>query len=420
MFLLATSTLPACSCSGTDPVGPGVPPVTNDGGTTQPNDKLALSFESVPFDTGLSYITDMTFAPDSDEFMLADLYGGYALAKMTADGAEVVAAGKIDDVFTEFDAGQLAIAIDPEFADNSYFYLAANRSKGRVVVRRYTLDREDEAATVASGVVILEIDAGNTPRWHNISSMGFEPDGTMWLLVGDKGLFEPAQDPTDILGTLMRILPSKEAGVGGYTTPEGAPKYSPEADDAVYAIGVRSPWKGILHDGRWYYGEVGLDDFEEINVIDAPGRNFGWPEVEGLCAEDILGKKPDCDAYDDPWIVYGRSSSHTFVLEDVDAVPTSKRSTYVGWIHQAGPDPYDGLWDDVLVFGDAYVGFMRAVELDKPDASWHLGHMPFPSAWMQAPDGYVYVATLSKEPDAKDPSNVSGRPSPLLRAVPTK
>jgi hypothetical protein len=136
--------------------------------------------------------------------------------------------------------------------------------------------------------------------------------------------------------------------------------------------------------------------------------------VEGLCAEDVLGNEPDCTLYDDPVIAYGRSSSETFVREDLRATPTNKRSVYVGWIYEPREgDPYEGLWNDVMVFGDAYIGFMRAAPIADPSQSWHLGHMNFPTAWGQAPDGFVYVTAYPGEPPDETGDEVP--PSPLYR-----
>jgi hypothetical protein len=68
-----------------------------------------------------------------------------------------------------------------------------------------------------------------------------------------------------------------------------------------------------------------------------------------------------------------------------------------------------------VVWGDAYVGFIRAAELDDLANSWHLGHMPFPTAWGQAPDGFVYMTSYPiAPPDEVGP----GEPfSPLQRIV---
>jgi len=389
---------------------PSEPPVI-------PPGALQVRLEQVPYETTLDYVTDLAFTPDaSGEFLAIDLYGKFEHARLDADGAVSLMSGKFDDVYAEFDAGQLGVAIDPDFAENGFFYIATNLAKNHVQLRRYTLVRDSFAQTHDSEVVILELRVASSPRWHNITSLGFDEEGVMWVLVGDKGLFDPAQDESDLLGSLIRILPSKVDGVGGYATPEGGPAYSPTSDPAVYAIGIRSPWKGRYHEGRWFFGDVGLDDVEEVNVIGAPGQNFGWPVVEGPCAEDIRGTEPDCSLYDDPWVYYGRSSSEQFVRDDLRASATNKRSVYVGWIYQPTEnDRYGGLWNDVVVWGDAYVGFMRAAELDDPASSWHLGHMQFPTAWGQAPDGFVYVTSYPAEP----PDNVGpGEPaSPLQRIV---
>jgi hypothetical protein len=379
---------------------------------------LAIEFEQVSYPTTHDYVTDLAFASDdTGEFLTIDLYGGFEHARLDEGGVTMLLSGRFDDVYTDFDAGQLGLALDPDFTDNGLFYVATNLSKSRVQIRRYTLDRESFEQTQDSEVVILDEDVGRSPRWHNITSMGFDEDGVMWVLFGDKGLFEPAQDVRSLVGKLIRILPSKEEGVGGYTVPEDAPKYSEEALDEVYAVGIRSPWKGRYHEGRWFFGDVGLDDFEEINVIEAAGQNFGWPVVEGMCEDDVLDTDPDCTLYDDPVIAYGRSSSSQFVREDPSANPTNRRSVYVGWIYQPNEnDPYDGLWDDVMVFGDAYVGFMRAAPLDEPARSWHIGHMAFPTAWGQGPDGFVYMTAYSNEPP--DEPGGGGPESRLYRIVP--
>ncbi|MGB5810332.1 MAG: PQQ-dependent sugar dehydrogenase [Polyangiales bacterium] len=398
LFLLL---LAACSSDRPPPV---IPPGV-----------LQVEFEQVPFDTTLDYVTDFAFLPgDSGEFLAIGLYGKLELARLDQDGAASLLSGRFDDVYTEFDAGQLGLAIDPDFDSNRFFYIATNIAKNHVQLRRYTLG-STFSEIEASEVLILDLRVrSSAPRWHNISSLGFEEDGVMWVLVGDKGLFEPAQDPSDILGALIRILPSKEEGVGGYTIPEGAPRYSGDADPAVFAIGIRSPWKGRYHEGRWFFGDVGLDLFEEVNVISTVGENFGWPDVEGLCSEDARDTAPDCALYDDPPISYGRSNSEMFVRDDLDANATNKRSVYVGWIYQPNDDdPYEGMWNDVVVFGDAYVGFMRAAEIDALGDSWHLAHLDFPTAWGQAPDGFVYVTSYPAEPP--DEVGSGGPPSPLYR-----
>src|SRR5690606_39660761 len=57
------------------------------------------------------------------------------------------------------------------------------------------------------------------------------------------------------------------------------------SDLRVYHYGVRSPfrvsWDTLA--GDFYFGEVGQDSHEEINIAPAgsAGLNFGWPAWEG-------------------------------------------------------------------------------------------------------------------------------------------
>lgn len=404
LLFLGVAFVTACSTEPREP--PVIPPGV-----------LQVEFEEVPYSTTLRYITDLAFVPgDSGEFLAIDLYGSFEHGRLDPGGAISLMSGRFDDVYPEMDAGQLGIALDPGFAGNRLFYVATNVATNRVQIRRYALDRDSFTRTRDSEVVILDLRVSSSPRWHNISSMGFDEEGVMWALVGDKGLFDPAQDETSILGKLIRIIPSTEDGVGGYTTPRDGPRYSDTSDPAVYAIGIRSPWKGRYHQGRWYFGDVGLEDIEEVNVVSGPGHNFGWPVVEGRCEDDVLGNEPSCPLYDDPAIAYGRSSSEQFARDDLRATPTIQRAVYVGWIYQPREDdPYEGKWDDVVVFGDAYLGFMRAAPIDALNESWHLGHMNFPTAWGQAPDGFVYVTAYPGEPPENPGSDET--PSPLYRLV---
>lgn len=373
--------------------GCGSEPVIPEGG-------LQLGFEAIEHDLAFPYMTDMEFARSpADEVILTNLTGEFAHLRLEGDRMVTLSEVFIDEVYADLDAGLLGVAIDPAFETNHYIYLSLNLSKTVNELRRYTVFDDDPQKTLDSQVLILRTETPGSPRWHNMTSLGFEDDQVMWITSGDKGMFTPAQDPADVRGSLLRIVPSREEGVGGYTIPEGAELFADGADPAVYTKGLRSPWRAIYHDGVWYVGDVGLDDIEEIDVIDAPKQNLGWNLVEGPCELDILGTAPaDCaERFVDPWIYYNRSNSHLFVAEDGNAAPTNKRSVYAGWIYEpTDNDPYLGRWNDLLVFGDTYVGFMRAKPLDG-GADYHVGHLQWASGWGQAPDGYVYVTAMSGE-----------------------
>lgn len=375
--------------------------------------RLRLSFEPIA-ELPFSLVTGIEFLPNgSDEFLIVDRDGGFAHMRLASENVELLTQGHIDGLYIEHAGatGILALSLDPDFENNHFFFVAVTLARDRAAVHRYTL-HEDAAMTLASAVTILDIKARGAPRWHNIMAMGFDETGLMWVMVGDKGLFDPAQAANSFLGSMLRIAPSKEEGKGGYSVP-GERRYFAGGHPGVFTIGIRSPWRAAYSDGRWFFGDVG-DRVEEINVIDRPGMNLGWPNVEGPCQKDPEWTGT-CHEYTDPWESYSRSSSDRFVIDDPDAVPTTSRSVYVGWVYRrTEADPYAERFNDVVTFGDTYVGFVRGKRIDSDGPSWHAGHLEWASAWAQGPDGYVYVTTLGEWPPAR---NGRGKASQLFRAL---
>ncbi len=93
-------------------------------------------------------------------------------------------------------------------------------------------------------------------------------------------------------GKVLRIDPLTGAGV------PSNPFYSAAAPDAnkskVWALGLRQPFRMVLkpgtgstnpadgNPGTLYIGDVGYFTWEEVDVVDRPGLNMGWPLFEGL------------------------------------------------------------------------------------------------------------------------------------------
>jgi hypothetical protein len=51
----------------------------------------------------------------------------------------------------------------------------------------------------------------------------------------------------------------------------------------VWAKGLRNPWRFSIDGGLIYIGDVGHEDFEEIDIVPLDGApyNFGWLRMEG-------------------------------------------------------------------------------------------------------------------------------------------
>ncbi len=385
----------------------GVPPP--DAGAEPPPPPRPLSLRFVPLeqDSGALRITDLAFLPGGDELLVTDKDG--ELIHLRMDGDRMVRLGgfSLDDTWFDSDAGLISVAVDPRFAQNRFIYLGVSTTQQSNEIRRYTFDADDYAATLASEVLVIEVTGERAPRsWHNVGSMGFTREGHLWALFGDKVLDQTAQDLDSPLGAVLRISPDHDAD-GGFDVPADNPYADGTGHPAVWAKGMRSPWKGFYdpHDGHIWFGDVGLDTFEEVNRVSAPGQNFGWPDIEGPC--------DDCGDTEAPWLAYGRGNSHPFVLDDPRATTSRLRSVWVGGRphREAGdPDPYAGRWDDVIVFGDAFSGFVRATPVDGGGESYPVGHLHFATAMTQGPDGYMYAAALGTWP-----VDAPTTPSPIYR-----
>jgi glucose/arabinose dehydrogenase len=93
-------------------------------------------------------------------------------------------------------------------------------------------------------------------------------------------------------GKILRIDP--ETGDGIPSNPFYDPTRPNAAISKVWALGTRNPFRMSLKPGSGshnpndanpgvlYFGDVGFFSWEEINVCDKPGMNFGWPIFEGL------------------------------------------------------------------------------------------------------------------------------------------
>jgi hypothetical protein len=221
--------------------------------------------------------------------------------------------------------------------------------------------------------------------------MGFEPDGqTLWVFLGDFTESRLAQDPQEKPGSLLRIKPNREPNGSGYEPAQGNAFSAEAGDPSIYAFGLRSPWRGSRDRfGRFWFGDVGDNTAEEVNLITEPGQNLGWDTAEGRCSGD-------CEGITDPLVTYGRASDEPYVIDDPLTEPNIRRAIWVGQPYYHEQDRYYGLFDDAIVFGDYFTGWVRRLEVDQEGqviSDMPVGHLSQVTAWKTGPDGYMYVLT---------------------------
>lgn len=374
----------------------GVPPVYDEDG--DPPGELRLRFERVPLSQSGGG-TDMVFLPNEPRILMT-LRGGSLLYANFEDGeTSVIAVWDFDEeLITDGACGPTNILLDPDFEENSFIYVSYCVDDAVTRLVRYTWSKAlgpTQPAVIFETVLEEPLD-----YWHRFGSMGFEEGGVMWFFLGEHFHPDFAQDFQGPHGALHRIIPNREPGGMGYTPAPGnmtAGMGGAGSDltpfPSLYAYGLRSPWRATRDSlGRYWVGDVGHGAYEEVNIIDSPGQNFGWPIHEGPC-------EGDCGEFVDPVAYYSRSEADAYFTEDPLTVAATRRAIWVGEIYQnPSVDRYADLMDDVVIFGDLFTGWVRALRADEDGTiimDKAVGHLENVTQWRVAPDGYAYALDLS-------------------------
>ncbi|MEU7027196.1 PQQ-dependent sugar dehydrogenase [Streptomyces sp. NPDC046275] len=201
---------------------------------------------------------------------LAELPGGDLLVssrdertvtRVDARSGRQTPLGEVPGVRPEGEGGLLGLAVRDGWV---YAYLTA-ASDNRIVRMRYGGGAGDRLG--APEPVLTGIPKGFV---HNGGRIAFGPDGMLWAGTGETGRTGLAQDRGSLGGKILRM------------TPEGRPAPgNPFPGSLVYSYGHRNV-QGLAWDadGRLWASEFGQDTWDELNLV-RPGRNYGWPVVEG-------------------------------------------------------------------------------------------------------------------------------------------
>lgn len=195
--------------------------------------------------------------------------------------------GQVDDASNE--EGLLGLAFHPDYQSNGYFYVNYTiDNPPRTRISRFQVSPNDpDKAMKDSEVVLLEFEQpyGN----HNGGQVSFGPDSYLYIAVGDGGSGgdpqENGQDPSTLLGTILRIDVDRQENGKKYAIPEDNPFAGNDKDykEEIYAYGLRNPWRFSFDSetGQMWSGDVGQNAYEEIDIIEN-GGNYGWNITEGM------------------------------------------------------------------------------------------------------------------------------------------
>ncbi|BDT92249.1 oxidoreductase [Nocardia sputorum] len=244
------------ACGAENSTGPdSTPPAA---GTVAPSDPAGRpdldAAEDVAEDLDVPW--GLAFLPDGAA-LVAERDSGRIL-RVGAGGAQEQVY-QVPGVAARGEGGLLGLAVAPDYAESGYVYAYFTSEMDNRIVR-FRLDGPPEV--LVSGIA----EAGN----HNGGRIAFGPDGMLYAGTGDAGESGRSQDPASRNGKILRLTPEGHAAPG-----------NPFPGSPVYSLGHRNV-QGLAWDraGRLFAAEFGQNRFDEINLIE-PGRNYGWPGVEG-------------------------------------------------------------------------------------------------------------------------------------------
>jgi aldose sugar dehydrogenase len=222
------------------------------------------------FAEGLSHPWGLAFL--SDGRMLVTERPG-RLRLVSKDGKLSKPLSGVPEVFAAGQGGLLDVAIDPDFQSNQLVYISYAEPGGggaSTVVARGKLGKHGLEDVEVIFRQFPKVDGAN----HFGSRLAFAPDGKLFITLGERFKFTPAQDLSNDLGKIVRINPDG-------SIPEDNPFVGrKEARPEIWSYGHRNAQGAAIHPetGKLWEDEFGPLGGDELNIPQA-GADYGWPVV---------------------------------------------------------------------------------------------------------------------------------------------
>lgn len=188
----------------------------------------------------------------------------------------------IPKVLNEGQGGLMDVAVDPDYSQNGWVYLAFSHvldkkaGEERPGAMTKIVRGKIENNTWANEQVLFEAphETYRTTRHHYGCRIVFDPEGYLYFAIGDRGAGFQAQDNSLPNGKVHRI--HKDGKI-----PADNPYMSdPKAMKSLYSLGNRNIQGMAIHPetGELWTTEHGPMGGDELNLI-KPGKNYGWETI---------------------------------------------------------------------------------------------------------------------------------------------
>jgi glucose/arabinose dehydrogenase len=338
-----------------------------------------------PVATGLDNPVYVTNAGSGKDLYVVEKTGKVKIL----ENATTVRATPFLDLTGQLDAGDpldfngerglLSIAFHPKYATNNFVYAYYTTQNGDLTISRFAVNPSTKVA--ANKLELLRIPH---PREnHNGGQLQFGQDGFLYIGTGDGGGREDpdgnGQNTQTLLGKLLRIDVDSATPYG---IPDGNPFKIAGGAQAVWAYGLRNPWRFSFDrsTGDLWIGDVGQDKFEEINFTPkgkAAPRNYGWKITEGKSC--FAASTCDQAALEMPVLDYAHEDQNVSVTGGYVYRGTASPKIFGKYIYA---DFGSGrIWSLIKSGGD----YVNTLEMDTADNI---------SSFGEGADGELYVVAL--------------------------
>ena len=218
----------------------------------------------------------MAFLPGTEQALITEKNGRLLLWTRSGEAAAVTAVAGAPEVDYGGQGGLGDVIAHPDFQRNRLVYLSwAEAGEGDTrgaTVGRARLSAPGQPPRLEGLQVIWRQTPKVTGRGHYGHRLALR-SGYLFITNGDRQKFEPAQDPAQHLGKIVRLRED------GSTPPDNPWTSSGGVTAQLWTMGHRNSL-GIAFDsaGRLWQHEMGPEGGDEFNLIER-GANYGYPAV---------------------------------------------------------------------------------------------------------------------------------------------
>jgi len=248
--------------------------------------------------TGLSQPMQVYKDDENADRLYVAERGGRIYALTVSTGARTLLA-TLPSLSTDGERGLIGFAVGRAgpgtAASTPALYILATAPDGTINLHWYVRALDGSFAPSAVQPILLSIPhaefSNHNGGWIDFGPGGDGPTADLYIGMGDGGgSGDPnnrAQDPNSRLGKILRLSRAADPYAGAspafWIPSPRNPFAGGGGDRAIYALGLRNPFRGAVEGNMLIVADVGQGAIEEVNLIptDATGPNLGWPYLEG-------------------------------------------------------------------------------------------------------------------------------------------